>query len=829
VRILTPSTPPIDPSPTQAPFWFWPTIGGYAVRFHAQFADLESNVLTANIAAIFVPGLPSQLSNTDLLALQSLYQGPDPGSRDPAPAAAPRSATDFQRQRVAYAPTDASTTPSTLGKTTFETQTITFGANLPTTAPPPPPTTVTPELVALSEEGPPLFIPDIQTTQVSVESLRQLVGKDVSVLMKYAPPYTKNNNGFRVNNPGEVFLSLVDGQTPTGVDFGAQSQKAGALLTPNMSVVGLSRQIGPLAGAAGKATDIPTQIMNFAGGNADPSLLFGSLAGTKLFGCFTLGDLFGNPLPLGSLPSFATKTIDVISTAVHTLNQAQLAVAEIQSAATAAQKTASNDLTQAINELTAFGNKIDAFVNAIGNLPPTGTFVSTVTAALADAATELGTMQSALSTARKTNATLPLAVQLPDSLFGSADAFLRSASAMLPSSGLPQEISDAITAISNAANVVNNMSSSFTWSLPSNDIKAIDLGSSIPQVFYPSDDSSNPCQLTIKGEVRAHEVAGKPAGLDITASLNHFDINLVGFGGTSTVYHTKPPTSTGSLAFMTLSFDHLTFTMMAGQKPNIDVGFKDITFQGPISFLNGLKSIIPLNGFSDPPGITVDSNGIHGDFSVALPSLGLGVFSLENISLGAGFDIPFIGQPMTVNFHFSERDNPFHLTVSLLGGGGYFLMDLSLQGVQMIEAAIEFGAEASIDLVVASGSVLIMAGIYFRYDASAGPPPGVQLTGYVRIAGSMSVIGLITASVELRLDLGYKDGNAFGEATLTIEVSIMFFSASVDIHAEKTFSSGNADPTFLEVMCPGATPGGSLTACSATGSNWDTYCKAFAA
>jgi hypothetical protein len=832
VRILTPSTPPIDPAPTMAPFYFFPTINGFAVRFAAQLVDLETNVLTANIAAIFVPGLPTALTSSDLLALQALWQGTTGQSADPG--GVQRASTDFQRQRVAYAPTDASTAPPTVGKTTFETQTIVFGVDLPTTAPPPPPGNPVPEF----SDRLPQFVPVIQTTQVSVESLRHFTGKDTALLMSYAKPYT-DNDGFRVGNPGEVFLSLVDGQTPPGVDFGAQSQKAGAFLTPNMSIIGLSRQVGPIAGMAGAATDIPTQISNLASGTANPSLLFGSLAGTKLFGCFTLGDLFGNPLPFASLPSFATKALDAISTVVHTLNQAQLAVAEIQNAATSAQKTASTDLQNAITELNNFQNKVSAFVTAIGNLPPTPdvpTFLNNITSSIKDAAVELGTMQSVLSQARKTNATLPLNVQLPDSLFGSADAFLRSASGMLPTTGippklpaagLPQEITDALNAVAQAANAVSNMSSSFQWSVPSNDIKAIDvLG--IPQIFYPSDDASNPCQLTIKGEVRTHEVAGKPAGLDITANLTHFDINLVGVGGQPTVYHKNSPSKTSDLAFMALSFDHLTFTAAAGQKPSIDVGFKDITFQGPVSFLNGLKNIIPLSGFGDPPGITVDSGGIHANFTVALPSLGLGVFSLENLSLGAGFDIPFIGQPMTVGFHFSERQNPFHLTVSLLGGGGYFLMDLSLQGVQLIEAALEFGAEASIDLVVASGSVLIMAGVYFRYDAAAQPTPGVQLTGYVRIAGSMSVIGLITASVELRLDLGYKDGNAFGEATLSIEVSIMFFSASVDIHAEKSFSSKNGDPTFVDVMCPGATPG-TLAMCSATGTPWDEYCNAFAA
>ena len=51
-----------------------------------------------------------------------------------------------------------------------------------------------------------------------------------------------------------------------------------------------------------------------------------------------------------------------------------------------------------------------------------------------------------------------------------------------------------------------------------------------------------------------------------------------------------------------------------------------------------------------------------------------GAFSLQNISLGAGFRVPFVVDPLELDFNFCTREQPFLLTVSLFGGGGYFLM-----------------------------------------------------------------------------------------------------------------------------------------------------------
>ena len=129
-----------------------------------------------------------------------------------------------------------------------------------------------------------------------------------------------------------------------------------------------------------------------------------------------------------------------------------------------------------------------------------------------------------------------------------------------------------------------------------------------------------------------------------------------------------------------------------------------------------MRDLIPLDGFSDPPFLDITPQGIDAGFSLALPNVAIGVFNLSNLSLGAGFTVPFIGQPLRVRFNFCTREQPFMLTVSLFGGGGFFGITLDPRGIQILEAAFEFGAAISIDFGVASGGVYVMAGIYFRME-----------------------------------------------------------------------------------------------------------------
>ncbi|MGE0447542.1 MAG: hypothetical protein AB7P99_20130, partial [Vicinamibacterales bacterium] len=300
--------------------------------------------------------------------------------------------------------------------------------------------------------------------------------------------------------------------------------------------------------------------------------------------------------------------------------------------------------------------------------------------------------------------------------------------------------------------------------------------------------------------------------IGVVCSLKSFDLVLI-----------------APASFIELNFDKIEFRIDSAAKMDVDVLLDDIKFVGPLSFVETLRDLIPLDGFSDPPYLDITPQGIDSGFSLALPNISVGVFNLSNLSFGAGFTVPFIGQPLSVRFNFCTREQPFNLTVSLFGGGGFFGITLDPSGIQILEASFEFGASISVDFGVASGGVYVMAGLYFRMEKTA-----CSLTGYFRLGGHVDVLGIITASLELYLELRYEfeSGKCVGMAKLTIEIEVFIFSGSVTITCERKFAGSNGDPTFRDLM--GADPSLDLvqelaTIDTSTEYPWRDYCEAFAA
>jgi len=323
------------------------------------------------------------------------------------------------------------------------------------------------------------------------------------------------------------------------------------------------------------------------------------------------------------------------------------------------------------------------------------------------------------------------------------------------------------------------------------------------KLLIPRADPNGPeTRLVMNGTVRTPRDPALAPSFRATAVLNNFKVNLFGF--------------------IILWFEHLSFNTKSGQKPDVSVQLRDgsdaVTFGGPLEFVNALRNVIPGNGFSDPPGISVTPSGISASYSLTLPALEVGVFALANASLGASFGLPFDGTPATVKFYFSRREQPFSLTVSLLGGGGFFGIGISSHGVNEIEAALEFGAVLAINLGVASGSVEIKAGIYFHWLEPSPDKGSVELAGYVRIHGELCVLAIISVALTFNLQLGFlKEGGhsiVYGEAVLTVEIDILMFSTSVSVRCRREFSGGAADPKFIDQI--------------PTEQVWSDYCDAFA-
>ncbi len=274
---------------------------------------------------------------------------------------------------------------------------------------------------------------------------------------------------------------------------------------------------------------------------------------------------------------------------------------------------------------------------------------------------------------------------------------------------------------------------------------------------------------------------------------------------------------------VTIPFKKIGFVTKDGGKPDFDVVLGTIEFGGILRFVRILADLIDSLGLSDPPALEVTGTGVRSSFSFDVPAVAIGMFALQNIAFSTVLDLTFApseDQPaLLLTVSFASRANPFLLTVSFLGGGGYLEIAAASNGLESIEGSLQFGAALVVSFgFVAKGSIEAMGGVVFRYDRSDHV---ARLTAFLQIRGEVSVLSLISVSVTLLLELSYDFNSQIlsGHAEVVVEVSVWFFSQSVSIPYDWSVKTGNSDPTFAELMAPPGLPGERP---------WDTYCLAFA-
>jgi hypothetical protein len=315
-----------------------------------------------------------------------------------------------------------------------------------------------------------------------------------------------------------------------------------------------------------------------------------------------------------------------------------------------------------------------------------------------------------------------------------------------------------------------------------------DLQDDPTHIFKPADKQG----LWLNAQVTSRLAAGgqpQPPEYTIHGELNNFKIDLI-----------APVTS-----FLIIDFEKFTLDAKTGTKTAIVPSIRGIEFAGPLAFVNELREVLKGYGFD----IDLSGGGVTASYTLPIPAITAGVMSLENISVSAAITIPFSGDPVRLRFALCSRENPFLLRVYCFGGGGFVGLSLGIDGVELLEFSFEFGACMSLDIGVASGGVYAMAGIYIRMENEAA-----SLTGYLRMGGSLSILAIITLSLEFYMGLTYETaGNkVWGEARLTIEIEILFFSTSVELSVRREFADPEI-PKFADMMTAG---------------EWQQYCEAFA-
>jgi hypothetical protein len=492
-----------------------------------------------------------------------------------------------------------------------------------------------------------------------------------------------------------------------------------------------------------------------AGGSFNPTAWFGAITGAKIFGVFSLADILEDVgfNELDKLPQFVGQSLNRVEEVISGLERLKK-LTDVNSAP----------------ETSAVASVLDQLLdNTTGSIPALlgGAGAGPVASHLATLKTELGALGAALPGSALPSGPKAIIEQIRVSLGKSIDAVLADVS-------LLQQFADGDV-------LPQALHARFEWR-------------PVIKAFGPFEPSGE------RNLVLAVEAADAQGGADevftVTCALNDFVL---------------------SLEVLVLRFERVQITAIAGKKMDVDVKFIGFEFIGPLAFIETLREVIPFNGFSDPPDIQVTPAGITAGFTMGLPNLSFGVFSLENLSLGAGFDVPFIGPPMSTWFQFCTRENPSRLTVSLFGGGFFFGLKVNADGLQIFEGAIEFGAACSVDFGVASGSVSAMAGLYFKIEGS-----DFTLAGYFRLRGEVEALGVVTVSIELYLEMCYHEtgsGKCVGTATISIEIDVTLFSTTIEISCTKKFAGAGKDPTLRELL--DVQP-------DATSADWNAYCAAFA-
>jgi hypothetical protein len=256
-----------------------------------------------------------------------------------------------------------------------------------------------------------------------------------------------------------------------------------------------------------------------------------------------------------------------------------------------------------------------------------------------------------------------------------------------------------------------------------------------------------------------------------------------------------------------LVFEQLRYVQEAGRSPDLQIKGLKAEFSEELDILKALQEKIGLG--DKGPIIRVDQNGIVAGYSFAIPDAQSGAFVMKNLAFSAGVTVPFQGDPVSLDLAFASRAAPFNLSVMMFGGGGYVELGLNYKGLSKMDVALEFGASVGVDFVIASGEAHVLGGVRFELL----PTKDVRLTGYLRIGGSLEVLGLVTVSVELVLGLGYESsGNRLvGRATLVIEIDLTLYSDSIELDSGEWEIAGGAERAADRLNAPpprfGAEPG----------------------
>jgi hypothetical protein len=176
-----------------------------------------------------------------------------------------------------------------------------------------------------------------------------------------------------------------------------------------------------------------------------------------------------------------------------------------------------------------------------------------------------------------------------------------------------------------------------------------------------------------------------------------------------------------------------------------------------VSALVNLLSGNSKNGFTYGP----TAHGVKCAFALPVPDTSALTSGISGLSFSTSLELAADDQAfdITLGLGISSKDRPFNFAVFILGGCGYVLAGvtyhISTHSFSPIQLELAIGASASLAIALGpiSGGVYAQFGIELLNSGS-----GFRAAAFFQISGHVSLLGMVSIDIVLRLEASYYGG-----------------------------------------------------------------------
>ncbi len=181
--------------------------------------------------------------------------------------------------------------------------------------------------------------------------------------------------------------------------------------------------------------------------------------------------------------------------------------------------------------------------------------------------------------------------------------------------------------------------------------------------------------------------------------------------------------------------------------------------------------------------------GVQSTLALPLPDLQGGGFAISNLDLFSAFRLEVTPKgvfEVMFSLDLARKSNPFVLTVSMLGGGGWVNLEASYRTTTgaittCVQIGIVAAAAVGINLGPIRGGVMVAFGVYGEFFGNSRAGSSFSVAFVVVIDGHVSLKGIVSVHMNVTLEARYdSNGGVTGRGTYSVKIKICrFFTLKV--------------------------------------------------